>query len=364
MKKVNKINGLIILVFAVFLILPALFGIIFPARTNSLIENRRLADLPSLPENIEDLAGFPDQLETYYQDHFGFRWSLLYLYRHIKYFIGDTSIDNAVFGKKQGWIFYSNKADGDVIGNYRNINRFSGKELEKFLKYLNYKQQWLKKQGIEYLFVIVPSKHYIYPEYLPDYIHRLPEQNVVTQLEEALKNNSKINYLNLRPALLDAKNKKQLLYFKSDTHWNYYGGNIGQFEIAKKLAELFPNKIEPILFNDEQFTEHDQYQGDLALYMGVGEYFTEEIRHPRFPSCTKIPDGKSKQFSTSCKHSGLSALIFRDSFFTKLQPYISQYFQTSTYIWKKMNLKQADEYINKHKPDIVIEEWVDRYLQN
>ena len=357
----KKLNLTLLVVFLCFISLPAIFGLILPKRTNSLIENRRLADLPNKPASWQQLKGFPLKFDKYYTDHFGFRWSLLFAYRHVKFILNDSPIDSSVFGKEKGWIYYASKIHGDVIGDYRNINQFSDSQLDTMINHLKEKQQWLAKQNIEYVFVIAPSKHYIYPENLPDYIQPINQTNLVKQLSDALLKHPEINFINLAPRLINAK-PEQLLYFKADTHWNFFASNIAQYQIAQMLAKLFNNKVNPYLYKENEFTQKELIQGDLAQYMGLGDYFTEEKMTPKFDPCTNFSPEDRLLFTTSCSGSKLNALVFRDSFFSYLQPFISQYFNNSTFVWQKMTYKTSKERILLNKPQVIIEEWVDRYL--
>ncbi len=96
--------------------------------------------------------------------------------------------------------------------------------------------------------------------------------------------------------------------------------------------------------------------------MGLSKYFLEDKIHPKFDECSDYASENSRLFTTKCSGSRLNALVFRDSFFTSLQPFVSLYFNESTYIWERMTFSRAQEHIQKSKPDIVIEEWVDRFL--
>ena len=357
----KKLNLIIIVLFISCISLPAIFGLILPQRTNSFIENRRLAEQPQVPTTWQEFKNLPLLFDKYYTDHFGFRWSLLHVYRHLKFVINDSPIDSSIFGKEKGWIYYASKVHGDVIGDYRNINQFSDNQLETLIKELKEKQQWLAKQNIEYIFVIAPSKHYIYPEFLPDYIQPIQQTNLVKQLNDALLKHPEINFVNLAPPLKKAKDS-QLLYFKADTHWNFFATNIAQFQIAQVLAHLFNQDITPYLYSHNEFTQKEEMQGDLAQYMGLGQYFKEEKITPEFDPCSQYSPKDRKLFTTQCSGSDLNSLIFRDSFFSSLQPFISQYFKNSTFVWEKMTYKRAQERILINKPHVVIEEWVDRYL--
>jgi hypothetical protein len=236
------------------------------------------------------------------------------------------------------------------------------------IRHLKSKQQWLAEQGIEYLFVLAPSKHYIYPEKLPDHIVALNKTNLSDQLAEELNKHPTINFVYLKPHLIEAKQRSsELLYYKADSHWNYDGANVAQYVIAKKLRELFAERIMP---NKDlmKSVELINYQGDHSRYMGIEAHFEESSKTPKLDDCTvsNKPDEANfnKTFTTKCLNSGLTTVVFRDSFFTNLQPFISSYFDQATFIWSKMKFKTAKLWINKDKPDVIIEEWVDRYLPN
>jgi hypothetical protein len=357
----KKINFIIIIVFFSFISLPAIFGLILPKQANSFIENRRLAEKPKAPITLKEFKEFPDHFDKFYTDHFGFRWTLLYIYRQLKFLVNDAPIDSSIFGNEKGWIFYASKIHGDVIGDYRNINQFTNTQLDIFIKHLKEKQSWLAEQNIEYLFILAPSKHYIYPEKLPDYIKPLKQINMVEQLSKALVKHPEINFINLAPNLIKEKNK-QLLYFKADSHWNFFATNVAQFQIANVLRNLLGPAIKPYLYSQSEFTVKQEIQGDLSQYMGLGSYFTEEKLTPVFDPCTAYLPENRMLFSTYCSDLELNVLVFRDSFFSYLQPFISQYFKNSTFVWQKMTYKTAQERILLNKPDIVIEEWVDRLL--
>ena len=54
------------------------------------------------------------------------------------------------------------------------------------------------------------------------------------------------------------------------------------------------------------------------------------------------------------------ALIYHDSFFTALEPFVSPLFSEAEYIWKQFR-EEDKEYVLQYKPDIIIFEAVERY---
>ena len=364
---VNRIcQYLLCSVFLATLVLGSYFGLYSTHRNNSEIENRRLADLPQHPENWQEFLQWPQQLEKYYQDHFGFRFTFLSLYRQLKYQLGDLPLETAILGNQPGWIFYNNPNDGDPVGDYRNINRYSDTELQAMIGDLKRKHDWFTQRGIVYVFVIAPSKHTIYPEYLPQHITPLPQENMRDQLKNALQQYPEITVLDLSEPLLSAKKPDQLLYYKADSHWNEQGINIAQYHLAQQVAQHFPEAIQPHFYTPNEYHPAQVYYGDLAQYTGLKEQFTEYRNKPILPDCTTDPipslENYNRMFTSHCPHNSIRALVFRDSFFTHLQPYVSAYFAQATFVWEKIRLSKAEQLVQQHSPHIVIEQWAERFL--
>lgn len=334
----------------------------------SVQEKRTLAEPPAYPENAEAWAAWPQAFEDYFQDNFGYRNSLLDLYHQLKYAIKDPSVDKVIYGSEPGWLFY-NYHGTDPVGDYRNLNQFSAENLTTFVAHLQQKQQWLAAQGIPYLFVLTPSKHYIYPEYLPKHLSPVGAKNLKQQLAEALQQHPEINFLDLTDHIL--KNKNQgLLYYKADTHWNIFGANFGQHKIMEKVNTVLAQSFSPRLIPVDQFIRPKTHHGDLARLLKVEQHFEEVVHIPAFEACRHKkmhPGDSTKQadyrfYFTECEDNEVDALIYRDSFFDQLQPYISGYFKHATYLRERFTYETAAIEIARHKPDIVIEQYVDRFL--
>ena len=65
---------------------------------------------------------------------------------------------------------------------------------------------------------------------------------------------------------------------------------------------------------------------------------------------------------TTCETSKLRAVVFRDSFFETIIPFIAEDFNQIIYIWKPYDHAIMKELIAQQKPQIVIEEMVERSL--
>lgn len=348
-------------------------------RAESLIEKRKLAPFPKWKWNKDTFAAFPMQFQDFFNDHFGFRDEFARMYYLFSAFLKDSSSQNVLIGK-EGWLFYINPNDGNSLEDYRKIVFLTNEQLWQWKQSLETKYTWLKERGIDYLFIIAPDKHSIYGEYFPTRIRQIGTQSCLDQFMEYMKD-SDVPIFDLRQALIQAKPKGQL-YFKTDAHWNDFGASIAQYAIMQHLAKSFPH-IQAIQYQESDFLwelggiyDEDFFwtdggkAGDLAKMLNLA-YVLKEARYPRLqtplPVCQKNyaeqPHLISTTFSTNCDAQAPRALIFRDSFFTILQPYISQYFSKSLYVWKRPDIRMLKDFVEQYAPDIVIEERVERYLQ-
>ncbi|RJQ56226.1 MAG: hypothetical protein C4526_02215 [Nitrospiraceae bacterium] len=364
----NKIfSCLIALIFFAIICAPLLMFGLSGHEEISVAENRKLASLPRFQVSPEGLKELPNQVEKYYQDHFGFRLSFLHLYQLIKYKIGDSPTEHMIIGK-EGWLFGKGKGyfdKNDQIDNYRNINVLSSEELDHLTKTLVAKHLWLKEKGIKFIFIIAPSKHTIYSEYIPSYFTKVQDKSALDQVVEALQQYPDFTIVDLRRGLIDhKKNSEHFLYYRLDSHWNSYGANIAQYEIAKSIESYFPGRIKPILNKPEGFDAAPDRSVAGSPYLIK---IKEEDPLPIWKSRCGIEriHEKNEQdgiFTTSCKDADLKAVVFRDSFFIALQPFISEYFRRITYISDEISYTELEKYVTSEKPDIVLEEWVERKL--
>lgn len=362
----NKLNSYFIsLLFCLIIYIPFFIGVFKVDKEISQIEKRTLSKPPELPVNIKDIEKFPTLFNRYYSDHFGLRDILTHYYKVFKYSIGDSPSEHVTIGKN-GWLFLGSIKNGytsysDPIGDARNVNLYSQQELKKFALYINRISDWLAEKGIKYIFVIAPNKHTIYFDQLPDYISKVNERSAQDQLIDYLKKHSPVTFIDLREPLINAKQKHQL-YYKTDTHWNAYGANIAQYEIMLEIEKMFPGKIQPKLQN---FEDSILSRGDLANYIGIDSFAPDP--QPIFTNTCQIRQqplniiGKMSH-TLICDTQKLNAIIFGDSFFGALQPHFSRKFNRSTYIWGKLNYSALVKYIALEKPDIIIEEWLEREL--
>src|SRR5262249_45027767 len=147
---------------------------------------------------------------------FAFRVPLMELYAKLKVKVFGVSSSDTVMLGKDGWLIYS----GDrLLEDYLCNHPFTEEELARWTHRLVSRRDWLQARGIPYVFVLAPNTGTIYPEYLPNALHRFGTTSRIEQLTAYLEQHSDFRPIDLRAPLLDARNRGRL-YYKTDSHWN------------------------------------------------------------------------------------------------------------------------------------------------
>ena len=352
-------NSIVIILFLIAITGPLLASLLYDDLQQSAAEKRVLAQIPSLPRSHKDLNKLPRICEDYYNDHFGFRETLVEWGSMIKFRLGGDPSAEAVIGKDE-WLYYANKEQRS-IEDYRNCDPLSASQLEAWRDDLVAKHGWLKKRGIPYVFIIAPNKHTIYPEYMPGRFKRLDAPSRCDQFVAYMRAHTEVPILDLRPPLLEAK-KQDIVYCRLDTHWNDLGANSAQYEIAHYLKTLF-SEIQPHLFSPEDFVWYEGAGGDLAGMLGLGKTLKELRPVFRKPQHIFFPDEAGiKHCVTTCETAEHTAVMVMDSFSLNVTPLFSDYFGKTVYLWLKPNLSWIMKYVDQYEPDIVLEERAERLL--
>jgi hypothetical protein len=320
---------------------------------------------------------FPDAFEAYYNDHFGFRRSLI---RHYNLAVvhgvmpslmacsaGKARPEAPALVGKNGWLFCTKDED---IETYRCARPFSPQQLDAWTRVLQERQTWLAQRGIRYLFVVPPSKPAVYPEYLPRAIQRVSPCSRVEELEICLREHGAAGLLlNLQPGLWAAKGEhpRHPLFYRTDTHWNQLGGYIGYRELMQRLQEWYPAAT-PRPLTEFEVSQHEGAPLVLAELLDTAELFsdTHVVLTPH-----RVPQAKTVEMSQATKdgveHSISEnpaaplghAVVLHDSFMVAMQPLLNEHWRQVHYFWTR---EFPCETIERLRPDIVIQEMAEFFV--
>ena len=182
----NAVSLLTGIVFAGFLVLPALDSVFILDRTTAPEEKRQLAPRPELPRSLQSVAELPKDFDAYLGDHFGFRSLLLRLHaRATVCWLGVATAPNVeILVGRQGRLFYA--GDGS-LAYIEGQNLFAEGDIDIWRRSLRQRNEWLARRGIRYLVVFAPGSPSIYPEYLPRWGHPSSHGTRLDQLMSAMQ---------------------------------------------------------------------------------------------------------------------------------------------------------------------------------
>jgi len=328
----------------------------------STSERRELAK-PPVWSSQSTVIGWLGEFERYFSDHFAFRNRWIDWHAALLWYGLRTSASETVIAGRSDWMFY---ADDGGLEDYVEERPFGAQELDAWRRMLERSRDWLAARGIEFLFVIAPDKQTIYPEKMPAALRRLRYEYRADQLLAYMKGRSTVPIVDLRPVLFAARGGEPL-YHRHDSHWNDRGALVAENAIAAALGRRFPGIH---LLPRGAFVERPGVpSGDRTSLLGLEDRekatmaglvpirgWSWKTVEPNVPD----PYGEDPRMVTEIPGSELPrALVFRDSFASRLIPYLSEHFSRAVYLWQKGFDPGA---VERENPDVVIEEMVGRHL--
>ena len=336
------------------------------SRPMSMNEKRMLAPAPVV-KTFGDWETYPEQFETFWDDHLGWRYTMIRSSNFIRKRLFPDSDGLSVLVGREGAFFYKQNR---VLEYTQHRAPYSEDELHEVASKLLNNNERLKKLGIQYLFVLAPNKHSIYPEYLPSHI----EAADTTRLDQLVQylntyHPGKVQVLDLRPVLLEQKKAGQL-YEATGTHWSELGAFYGYQAIVRTL------NIQPFMLDEMEVELRDGGPYELATQLGgalTPEKLPGIVPNAVMDSLALLSQkvvladttglNKSAKIRVPFKYTiadnDKTVMVFRDSFFTRLVPFFKLHFGSSTYYWQgNLNWPAIEE----ERPAYVVHEMVERSL--
>jgi len=218
---------------------------------------------------------------------------------------------------------------------------------------------------------VVPEKFTIYPEHLPRWVIKSAEPSPFDRVAAAMRAVDRAAFIDLRPALHAAKAHTRV-YYQTDSHWNYLGAQVGYDAIMREVQRTLPPDRLPGIVPPQRpayVPGVDFYSGDLIGMLGLPELVREDDVAPlgkiladTVSRCAKpvAADPLSGVETYVCDRPGLPrAIIYCDSMAIPLIPMLAENFSRVLFVSSR---KLDPALIEREKPDIVIEELVERSL--
>ncbi len=357
-------NAIMIFLFFCAILIPAVghFSGAFDINYIEKTEKRPVNAIPDFPDNIAKIRNYPNQINSYLNDHFGFRSWLISMNTKARLKLGSSPSDKVIVGK-DGWLFYTG---GDMVDQYRGIKLYTSRELTRWVEAMEERKAWLAKKGIPFILAVPPNKMTIYPEYLPDWISKVSSLNRIEQLVSAI-DSSQLDFVDLRKSILEAK-KRFPVYHMTDSHWNFHGGFTGYLEIMKAVKKYYPdiNLVSP---EDVDISFYESPGKDLCNLLNISKYKNEpyadrvRLKKPSKVLSTEHPGkGYIPKIVKTNAYDLPRVLVFRDSYTINLEPFLNETFQEIVYVGYD-SLKFDTAIIEKFQPDLVLHIMVERSIR-
>lgn len=318
--------------------------------------------------HIQSPHKFVKDYQTWFSSHFFLKSLLIRTQNRLRFKIFNKSPVPKVILGKEDWLFQAKQnLPPDHPGYFSSIQPFTSTELEQWRIALEQRQRWLQKRNIFYLFIPVPDKSVIYPEFLPDFIEPFYAHSRLEQLLAHLQRYSKIPFLDLRALFLSRKGDL-LLYHKTDSHWSSFGSYLGYCRIVTYLASKFSmeDHIYPLdmsLFKKKRRLVRD---GNLARMLAFQDrrFWEKRVKLKRLipgtwkkspvPSELNLSGMLRPLISERPSPALPGTVVFHDSSGMALRTFLSSHFSRIFFL-RDWNFRFWVKVIEHEKPKILID---------
>ena len=326
--------------------LPALALPFFRDAVNT--EKRTLSALPVLRDAEGFNESFPEEMNTWVQEHIGFRNELIAANSLLRASLFGQAVKDGVILGREGWLFYA-----DTLEDYLNVPTMSRRGASGIAHSLRLLQNFAQEQGSAFLFVLAPNKNSLYGDYMPAHYDPLAQAGSRELLFAALAG-EQVSAVDLGAVL----NREDLPYHKTDSHWTYAGA-LSAYRAVMEASGLPHESFEGLTFAEKQ-----NWPADLAVFLygeaaqPDGQAYPERSFTYYYKTRNAAVD--SLGLETGCETGSGSLLAFRDSFFNTAQAYFAQSFEEAFF---SRVLPYQARLIAERRPDLTVLEIAERNIR-
>lgn len=283
------------------------------------------------------------------------REELSHIGSNVWYFLNhDINSKQVKLGEDQ-WLFYTTSTDGNPTEDYLGGTSYSDKVMKKTVKNLNKIQAICEEQGIQFVLLIPSNKEVIYSEKVTD-IKQRSDMNRTDKLVDYIRDNSDIPVVYPKELCLQYKDEVQL-YLKYDTHMNNAGGYLMYRAVMDALDKQdLAESIDWSQFEEAEY--HSVF--DLANMAGMSWKYKEDRQY--FLNGVDYDVSYNDRFVHTMNplaNRSKKVMLIGDSFRGVIGPYFNYEFAET------ISIHRDDfryEYVEQEKPDIIVLEYVERYV--
>ena len=305
----------------------------------------------------------PFRSRTYFSRNLVFRFSILgiFIFSLIgSYITYSTDSSDRWYKGLDEWLFLGNQYSNTVAKSQLLIEP-SINEINDLKRTFNEISIVAEKSNTQIAFLVGPNKSSIYYEKLPAEISLSPTRYVDFFLNE-LTDIANLHIYDPTEDLKNAKKSEDLLYYRTDTHWNAKGAYIAFKNLLSKLELDAPD----VYFSLEESTPGDLIDISQIKEPSItnGDAWVAEINHAY--KLIRIKDdslsstryfGMNNKVINSNPYINSKIWIVGDSFAKALKPYFESTFSEVRYLghWNSELDVLASKLNNSvEKPDLIV----------
>jgi len=258
---------------------------------------------------------------------------------------------------KDKFLFHRDQA---AVEQVTGAATYSPTQLMQWVSTLETRKAWCAAHGIVSRLLIVPEKHVVYADKLPDSIS-ISEHRPAARLIGAATPYLSDHILYPVEPLREARRRHET-YYVTDTHWNAFGAFVGYKALMASLAS------EMALFQLEESdlsSVSQRYVGDLGVRLEPERFELNEAPGRGYsPHCklvwqnAKFERGNVQVF-TNDREDLPKCVLFRDSFSYLLIPLLLESFSKLVAV---SSLSMLYDFLRSDRPDVVIVQVAERFV--
>ena len=235
-------------------------------------------------------------------------------------------------------------------------------DLGRWRNTIEYRVAWCDLHGIRYYVLVVPEKHVVYDDRLPEG-RRISPERPLQRIRAALHPRAQRRII-YPSSELRAGRRTEKTYYLTDVHWTEFGAYLGYRALLRGMAPDFT--VKPIGEDELRREKRPDYTGDIGVKLDPEPLEERTLLRLDRPATWRtvfdnrqFGEGQVRVFETEDR-SLPRAVIFRDSNLNAVMPFLLRHFSRAVLVGGARlffhDLVQAEQ------PDIVITEIAERYL--
>lgn len=251
--------------------------------------------------------------------------------------------------------------DHEVFEQISGKSRLTPGQLRQWIDVIETRHAWCLANGIKFRLVIIPEKHIVYNDLLPDVTisEERPAMQILNGLSEAVRCDC---FYPVEELKLGRSEKET--FYRTDTHFTWFGGYLVYRKLFDSLRDELPSLL-PVSIEQVQYAPR-VYVGDLGVRLEPEhEEIEEVISHINAPSFAKIFDNKAVSRGAMAIYESVkptsiqSCVLFRDSFSKYMIPHIIASVRRLTVL---SSMSMYYDLVRAERPDVVIFQMIERFF--